>query len=627
MPMPAEPPSVDGARGAGHAVRSDPLVRALGFLGLGWRPVLRSLLLGVGGALSALGLAALSAWLITRAWQMPPVLYLSVAITAVRALGISRGVLRYLERLATHDLALGAMATARERVYLALATGSPAYSVTVPRGALLARTGDDIDEIGDVLIRGIIPVGVGFVTSVAAVVIMALVSPWAAVVLAVALIVSGVVAPWLAARGSAAAIADSTAATARSVDAATTALWHAPELVVARRREAVLDSARTADREALRAADRGIRIQAAAAAATPLAMAVSLLAACLIGIHLAAGTPGSIADVASGEGLTPMILGVLILLPLSAFESTGPLTEAGIVIERGRQAAARLMGLVDGARDTDAARENDGARKNDGVRENEDARGNDAQAEPGSADDAAVDIPFDPRPVTVRTSGLRWGWRGRPVLGPESGLDLELAPGSRLAVVGPSGAGKSTLMLTLAGLLAPAAGTVDCRTLDGTPVGPAASVCYIAEEGHVFSTSVRENLLVARGDATTDELRDALAAVGLSYWLATLPDGLDTLLVGGADAISGGQRRRLLLARALLCPAPVVLLDEPTEHLDAADGARLLARLLDPDAMMFGPGRTVVVVTHHLDGVDLSAADIPVIALDDAGSGERTVTR
>ena len=229
----------------------DPLIRALGFLGLRGRPVLRSLLLGVGGALSALGLAALSAWLITRAWQMPPVLYLSVAITAVRALGISRGLFRYLERLATHDLALGAMASARTRVYVALASGSPAYSVTLRRGDLLTRTGDDIDEIGNALIRGLIPIGVGLTTSVAAVIIMALVSPWAALVLAVALLVSGVLAPWLAARGSARSIADAAAATTRSAEATTTALWHASELVVARRRDAVLAAASTADREAL----------------------------------------------------------------------------------------------------------------------------------------------------------------------------------------------------------------------------------------------------------------------------------------------------------------------------------------------------------------------------------------
>ena len=136
---------------------------------------------------------------------------------------------------------------------------------------------------------------------------MAFVSGWAAVVLAVALIVSGVVAPWLAARGSARAIADSAAATTRAADTASTALWHAPELIVGRRRDAVLADARAADEDAIVAADRGVRVQSLAAAATPLALGVSLLAGCLIGIHLASSTSGSLADVASGHGLTPMI--------------------------------------------------------------------------------------------------------------------------------------------------------------------------------------------------------------------------------------------------------------------------------------------------------------------------------
>ena len=565
--------------------RSDPLVRALGFLDLKWKPVARSLLLGVAGALSALGLAALSAWLITRAWQMPPVLFLSVAITAVRALGISRGLFRYLERLATHDLALGGMATARERLYLALATGSPAYSVTLRRGDLLTRTGDDIDELGNALIRGLIPIGVGSTTSLAAIIIMAFVSGWAAVVLAVALIVSGVVAPWLAARGSARAIADSAAATTRAADTASTALWHAPELIVGRRRDAVLADARAADEDAIAAADRGVRVQSLAAAATPLALGVSLLAACLIGIHLASSTSGSLADVASGHGLTPMILGVLILLPLSAFESTAPLTEAGIQLERSRQSAARVMALVDGARAEGA----------DVDRAHVDVTGD-------AADD--IDVPVHVGPVTMQLDQLRWGWPATsdatpPTLGPEQGISQVLPPGSRLAVVGPSGIGKSTLLLTIAGLLEPRAGSVSATDQDGTPVALRSAACYFAEEAHIFSTTLGENLRVARGDVTDDEMRAALGAVGLSEWVAGLPDGLDTVLTGGAEAISGGQRRRLLLARALLHRAPVVLLDEPTEHLDAADAEQLLARLLTPVGGMFGPDRTVVVVTHQ----------------------------
>lgn len=564
-------------------MRQDPLIRALGFLGLKGRPVVRSLLLGVGGALSALGLAALSAWLITRAWQMPPVLFLSVAITAVRALGISRGLFRYLERLATHDLALGAMASARERVYVALASGSPAYSVTLRRGDLLTRTGDDIDEIGNALIRGIIPIGVGLTTSVAAVVIMALVSVWAALVLGAAMIVSGVVAPWLAARGASRSIADASSATTQSAEATTTALWHAPELVVARRRPVVLDAASDADRDALAAADRGLRWQAAAAAATPLSLGASLLAACMIGIHLASQVSGSLADVSSGHGLTPMILGVLILLPLSAFESTAPLTEAGIQIETSRQSAARVMALVDAA---------------------------------GTDPDAGGDASVHFGPVALELDRMRWGWSGSEALGPVSGLDRTLPAGSRLAVVGPSGSGKSTLLLTLAGLLAPQSGSVSYSGSGAESVEPRSAATYFAEEAHIFSTSIRENLRVARGDASEGEMTSALDRVGLWAWVTGLPDGLDTVLAGGSDAISGGQRRRLLLARALLHRAPVVLLDEPTEHLDADDADPLMRQILDPADGLFGPDRTVVVVTHQLpDGTGADVVDLAAVGV------------
>ncbi|MBX4377632.1 ATP-binding cassette domain-containing protein, partial [Mycobacterium tuberculosis] len=106
-----------------------------------------------------------------------------------------------------------------------------------------------------------------------------------------------------------------------------------------------------------------------------------------------------------------------------------------------------------------------------------------------------------------------------------------------------------------------------------------------------------------------DEMREALVAVGLGDWMAGLPDGLDTVLTGGAEAMSGGQRRRLLLARALVDRAPIVLLDEPTEHLDADDSEQLLRHMLAPDAGMFGPDRTVVVVTHQLPADAYGALD------------------
>jgi ATP-binding cassette subfamily C protein CydC len=175
--------------------------------------------------------------------------------------------------------------------------------------------------------------------------------------------------------------------------------------------------------------------------------------------------------------------------------------------------------------------------------------------------------------------------RERPAVAP-----IEVRPGDRLAVIGPSGCGKTTLLMAVA---------AEQEASLHPPVAALLPAAFFAEDAHLFDTTVRDNLLVARGDATDAELSSALARVGLQPWLDGLPQGLSTVLPGGATAVSAGQRRRLLLARALVSTFPIVLLDEPTEHLDSADGARILIDLLTPDGL-FPADRTVVVATHHL---------------------------
>jgi ATP-binding cassette subfamily C protein CydC len=459
--------------------------------------------LGVLALGSALALTGVSAWLITRAWQMPPVLHLTVAVVAVRTLGISRGVLGYCQRLVSHDTALRAAATAREGLYRRLAEAPAEAAMRLSSGELVAGAGAAVDELSDVLVRAVLPIAVAAALSVSAVAVIAVISPAAAVVLAACLLIAGVAAPWLAARAATAAEAVATQHHSGRDVAVMLALEHAPELRVAGRLDDVIADAEHRHRHWGRATDRAAAPAALAAAGPTLAMGVSVLGAVIAAIWIA-------------DSVAPTTLAMLMLLPLAAFEATTALPAAAVQLTRSRIAARRLDDLT--------------------------------------------------RPNSH--------WRPRPQATP-----VELEPGSRLAVIGPSGAGKTTLLMSMA-------------------ENPTEAV-FFAEDAHLFATTVRDNLLVVRGDATDDELRNALRRVGLGEWLDKLPEGLSTVLVGGAAAVSAGQRRRLLLARALISTAPTVLLDEPTEHLDASDGQQIITELLTPNGL-FPSDRTVVVATHHL---------------------------
>jgi ABC-type transport system involved in cytochrome bd biosynthesis fused ATPase/permease subunit len=176
-----------------------------------------------------------------------------------------------------------------------------------------------------------------------------------------------------------------------------------------------------------------------------------------------------------------------------------------------------------------------------------------------------------------------------------------------LGLVGASGEGKTTLLTALAGLIAPSAGSVTVGSVPLADLDSAArarAVAFIAEDAHIFQTTVLENLRVARGGLTEAEAEAALERVGLGAWLAGLPDGIGTMLGAGGSTISGGERRRLLLARALVSQSQHILLDEPAEHLDPAAGRRLTAELI---AAAREAGRGLLVVSHQEDS--LAAVD------------------
>lgn len=547
--------------------RSDPLRAAAPLLRPRLPRIAAAIALGVLSLGSALALAGVSAWLITRAWQMPPVLDLSVAAVAVRAFAISRGVLHYCERLVTHDAALRAAGTARARIYDRLARGPAAAAVRLHSGELVARVGSDVDELANVLVRAVVPIGVATVLGLAATAVVAAISPPAAAILAICLLLCGFVAPRFAAR--AAATQESVARQHHSErdTSAMIALEHAPELRVAGLLTRFIAESQRRQRAWGAALDAAARPAAVAEAVPTAAIGASVLGAVVAGIGLA-------------PSVAPTTLAVLMLLPLSAFEAMTPLPAAAVQLTRSRIAARRLLDLT-------------------------------------AADHPQPTTPTASPPIeAVLSADIRFGHTEATR---SNRITLDLPPGTRLAVTGASGSGKTTLLMTLAGLLPPLRGRV---TLDGIDLSEfdegelRRSVGFFAEDAHVFATTVRDNLLVARGDCRDDELVAALEAVGLGAWLAGLSEGLSTVLTGGAQALSGGQRRRLLLARAVLSPARMVLLDEPTEHLDAADAERVLCDLLSPSAELIPADRTVVVATHHLpDG--LGCRELQVEALRD----------
>jgi len=572
------------------------LRRAVDLLDLNrWRFLL-AVLAGTAGLGSAVALSATSAWLIARASQMPPVLELGVASVAVRTFGISRGLMRYVERLVSHDVALRGMATLRERVYTTLADAPTDVVSGLQRGDVLTRTGADVDSVGDIVVRGLLPAAVAAVVGAGTVTLVAWLNPAIGAVLAACLLLAGVVGPLLSMRAARLDELAQTEARSDLSSGAMTMLEGAAELTVSGRLPRARAALAATEQRLARAKDAAARPAALAAGIDHLATGIAVLAALVIGIRATvAGT------------MQPVELAVVVLTPLAAFEGTAMLGPAAIQLVRSAGAAMRVTELLDRAQAPSPARQEPalaGARVgashlSDGPDEVPGARA--AHLEP-----------------VLHAEDLAVGWPRSGVVA--RGLDLDLRPGRSIAVVGPSGIGKTTLLLTLAGLIPPLGGRV---LLGDAPVGDldratvSDAVVLTAEDAHVFATTVLENLRVARGDVDEEEARELLHRAGLDGWLAGLPDGVDTMLDPEATSISGGERRRLLLARALASRAPLLLLDEPGEHLDPATADRLVGDLLSAR----DSGRGVLLVTHRL--TPLAAADEVVVL--GPGDGAATV--
>ncbi|MEU0964337.1 thiol reductant ABC exporter subunit CydD [Streptomyces sp. NPDC005917] len=519
--------------------------------------LLLALLLGTFALGSAVGLMATSGWLISRASQQPPVLYLMVAVTATRAFGIGRAVFRYSERLVSHDAVLRMLADTRVAVYRRLERLAPAGLHATRRGDLLSRLVTDVDTLQDYWLRWLLPAGVAAAVSAGAVGFTAWLLPEAGAALAVGLLAAGVGVPLVT--SAVARRAEQRLAPARGLLATrvTDLLTGTAELTVAGALPARTDEVRRADRTLTRIASRAATATALGDGLTALLTGLTVAATALLGAQ----------GVADGR-LSGVAMAVVVLTPLAAFEAVLGLPLAVRHRQRVRKSAERIYEVLDAP-------------------------------EPVHEPERPRQAPAGPFPVVLRGLSARHQCQRRDAL---AGLDLTLHEGRRVAVVGPSGSGKTTLAEVLLRFLDPDAGSytlagVDAYGMDSDDVRRLVGLC--AQDADLFDSSVRENLLLARKDATEENLRDALGRARLLDWVDGLPDGLDTLVGEHGARLSGGQRQRLALARALLADFPVLVLDEPAEHLDLPTADALTADLLAATE-----GRTTVLITHRLAGLE-----------------------
>lgn len=532
-------------------------------------PLALALLLGSLALGSAVGLMATSGWLISRASEHPPVLYLMVAVTATRAFGIGRAVFRYAERLVSHDAVLRMLADTRVAVYRRLERLAPAGLRTTRRGDLLSRLVADVDALQDYWLRWLLPAGAAVMVSAVSVGFTAWLLPEAAAALAVGLLAAGAGVPLVT--GAVARRAERRLAPARGALATqvTDLLTGTAELTVAGALPARTAETRRADGVLTRISSRAATATALGDGLTALVCGLTVAATALVGAQA----------VAAGR-LDGVLMAVVVLTPLAAFEAVMGLPLAVQYRQRVHKSAERVYEVLDAP---------------DPVREPERPR----------------QAPASPFPLRLEGVRARHAGQHRDAL---AGLDLTLDEGRRVAVVGTSGAGKTTLAQVLLRFLDAEGGTytlggVDAYGMDGDSVRRLVGLC--AQDAHLFDSTVRENLLLARKDATEAGLRDALGRARLIDWVDGLPDGLDTLIGEHGARLSGGQRQRLALARALLADFPVLVLDEPAEHLDLATADALTADLLAATE-----GRTTLLITHRLAGLD--AVDEVIVLADGA---------
>jgi len=515
-----------------------------------------SVLLGFATVGSGIGLMSTAAWIIARAALQPSIAVLQVAIVGVRFFGIARGVFRYLERVVSHQTTFRLLSRLRVWFYTQIEPLAPARLAAYRSGDLLSRIVADTDTLENFYLRVLAPPAVAALVTGAMAIFFSAFDRRLALALVVYLALAGIGVPLLtrrlgrrAGRGLVAVRADLNAALVDGVQGL-------PDLVAYGQAERQAQMIRSLSASMRQQQARMARIGGLDAALGALLTGLAVLSVLALAIPL----------VSAGQ-LDGVLLAVLALATISSFEAVLPLPQAFQHLESNLEAARRLFDLVDAA--------------------------------------PAVADPPDPLPPPARCDLVVRDLRFRYAPGDPLALDgisFTLPQGGTLAIVGASGAGKSTLVNLLLrfwdydeGMIE--LGGSDLRAYRQDDVR--AQFAVVRQDTHLFSGTIRDNLLLARPDASEAELIAAARQAQLHDFIAALPQGYNTWIGEQGLTLSGGERQRLAIARAVLRDAPILVLDEATANLDAVTEQAVMDAI--GHAMR---GRTSLMITHRLVGLE-----------------------
>ncbi|WP_308561594.1 ATP-binding cassette domain-containing protein [uncultured Rothia sp.] len=604
--------------------------------GIGVRAATGPVIMAAITSLMAAALTALSGWLIVRAAEGPAMMYLMVAIVGVRFFGLGRACARYAERLMTHSKVLAAANILRLRAWVGAWQSVSSVRALLRGDALLERLVGGIDELRDGVPRVIIPPAAHLLVMTAALITTACILPQALIPVLLAVLVSTFVAPWIVLRADARAEALARRSTAQMLRLGTGMLSAAEDL----RANGVATTAEKAngalDAENLSALQKGSTAQGVGRTLVTLSWFGAALASAIIAYPLAVdGTVrapeaaivvllctgmlesslGHVEAVRSWPAFSRLLAtiapsvrdvsleGIVAVSTLKRSVPTEAEVDTHVLPRRAERLRARAEAEMEELLEADRQRAHRFDRPESAAGSKSDTPRPPKPGEPtlvscGTPQELGVKV-TDPA-LSLQDAAARWPGMDHPVF---TDLNMNARAGSWTAVTGPSGSGKSTVLATVLGFLPLESGRVlaSGEVLEGEQLRGYAAWC--PQAAHIFESTLEGNLMLARDRSdrpSEEELIEVLRRVGLGEWFDALPQGLRTPVGAGGSFLSGGQRQRLAVARALLVNSPVLLLDEPTAHLDAESARALMA---DLDAATRSSSVATVLVSHRPEDI------------------------